>query len=360
MKKLFVLSCVALATLASCSKSEDIEAPQAQKEIAFSVATDKSRAPIAGSEFPTSLSMYVSAYNSVSKDYFKNVEFKHNDDSWKAGMYWPINGVTNFLAYAFTPAADTQTTAVMNATKAKWGDTSDANWAQQVTFDFGDKSLCYAPATVDGSTVADPMTPYVDLLYASGEQAKEKVYTPVSMTFKHTGAWVVFNVKLGSVLTGAKVTLNSFQLAKLFKGGKVVVDNTTYAGAKASWDFSGVTAADYDVESFTTLKQLKADTKDSQGNVTAKGDYTFGAIIPEQNQTAIKFEYTLASSDEDNPAFTAQTATYEYPLSRFDKWEMGKKYTYNITITFNEITITPSVENWVDVPDGGNGTDVQI
>ena len=159
MKKLFVLSCVALATLASCSKSEDIEAPQAQKEIAFSVATDKSRAPIEDERFPTTLSMYVSAYNSVSKDYFKNVEFKHNSGTWKAGMYWPINGVTNFLAYAFTPAADTQTTAVMDADDAKWGDTSGANWAQQVTFDFGDKSLYYKPATVDGSTVADPMTP---------------------------------------------------------------------------------------------------------------------------------------------------------------------------------------------------------
>ena len=78
MKKLFVLSCVALATLASCSKSEDIEAPQAQKEIAFSVATDKSRAPIADATFPTSLSMYVSAYNSVSKDYFKNVAFSYD------------------------------------------------------------------------------------------------------------------------------------------------------------------------------------------------------------------------------------------------------------------------------------------
>ena len=101
MKKLFVLSCVAHATLASCSKSEDIEAPQAQKEIAFNVATDKSRAPIENATFPTTLSMYVSAYNSVSKDYFKNVAFSYSYDQsgtkWKAGMYWPINGVTNFL-----------------------------------------------------------------------------------------------------------------------------------------------------------------------------------------------------------------------------------------------------------------------
>ena len=110
MKKLFVLSCVALATLASCSKSEDIEAPQAQMEIAFSVATDKSRAPIEDDEFPTSLSMYVSAYNSVSGKYFKGVEFSKDasETTWKAGKYWPVNGITSFLAYAYTPTANSK------------------------------------------------------------------------------------------------------------------------------------------------------------------------------------------------------------------------------------------------------------
>lgn len=329
MKKLFVLSCVALATLASCSKSEDIEAPQAQKEIAFNVATDKSRAPISGTDFPA-IPMYVSAYNSVGGKYFEGKTFTKDVDVWKGGQYWPINGVTSFLAYAVNPSTDAAKAVVGTAT---WGD----KYADKVEFSVADGF--YNSSETD-------TTPYTDLLYASGEQAKEKDYTSVSMTFKHTGAWVVFNVKLGADLTGAKVTLNKFQLANIFKGGKLVVDNTTYAGAKASWDFEGVRAADYDVQSFTTLTQLKADTKDPQGNVTAKGDYTFGAIIPEQNQTAIKFNYTLASSDTDNPAFTAQTATYEYPLSRFDKWVMGKKYVYDITITFNEIEIKPSVTDW--------------
>ena len=338
MKKLFVLSCVALATLASCSKSEDIEAPQAQKEIAFSVATDKSRAPIEGTSFGDNQKIYVSAYNSVSGKYFKGVEFSKKDASgtWKAGKYWPVNGVTSFLAYAATSDV-----AAFNPT---WG---DDKYADKVEFDISNGFF---------KSETDVTTPYIDLLYASGEQAKEKDYTKVPMTFKHTGAWVVFNVKLGADLTGAgaKVTLNTFQLANLFKGGKLVVDNTTYAGAKASWTFtpsndpSNPNPADYDVQSFTAK------------DLSSTNAYEFGAIIPEQNQTAIKFNYTLASSDTNTPAFTAQTATYEYPLSRFDKWEMGKKYTYNITITFNEITITPSVENWVDVPDGGNGTDVQI
>lgn len=310
MKKLFVLSCVALATLASCSKSEDIEAPQAQKEIAFSVATDKSRAPIEGTSFDDGQKIYVSAYNSVSGKYFKGVEFRKeaSETTWKAGKYWPVNGVTSFLAYAAT-----------GDVTATWGE----KYADKVEFTLNDG---FYNSSESGKT------PYIDLLYASGEQAKEKDYKEVSMKFEHTGAWVVFNVKLDSDLDGATVTLNSFQLAKLFKGGKVVVDNTTYAGAKASWDFTGVAAADYGVESFTASKELSATP------------YEFGAIIPEQNQTAIKFNYTLSS---DNQAFDAQIVNFEYPLSRFEKWEMGKKYVYNITITFKEIEIKPSVTEWV-------------
>ena len=315
MKKLFVLSCVALATLASCSKSEDIEAPQAQKEIAFSVATDKSRAPIEGTSFGDNQKIYVSAYNAVSGKYFSGVGFSKAGATWKAGKYWPVNGVTSFLAYAAT--------SDVTSFNPTWG----AKYADNVEFDIA--SGFYKSET--GTT-----TPYIDLLYASGEQKAEKDYSSVSMKFNHTGAWVVFNVKLASDLTGAKVTLNSFQLANLFKGGKVVVDNTTYAGAKASWDFTGVAAADYGVESFTASKELSATP------------YEFGAIIPEQNQTAIKFNYTLSST---GAAFDAQTVDFEYPLSRFDKWEMGKKYVYNITITFKEIEIAPSVTDWVDTTD---------
>ena len=312
MKKLFVLSCVALATLASCSKSEDIEAPQAQKEIAFSVATDKSRAPIEGTSFDDGQKIYVSAYNSVSGKYFSGVAFSKKDgDTWKAGKYWPVNGVTSFLAYAATGDVTSFTPT--------WGD----KYADKVEFDISNGFF---------NSEAGAETPYIDLLYASGEQAKEKDYKEVSMKFEHTGAWVVFNVTLKDDLDNATVTLNTFQLANLFKGGKVVVDNTTYAGAKASWVFSG-DAADYDVQSFTASTEL------------TKGGYTFGAIIPEQNQTAIKFNYTLSS---DNQAFDAQTVDFEYPLSRFNKWEMGKKYVYDITITFDEITINPSVEKWTE------------
>lgn len=312
MKKLFVLSCAVLATLASCSNSEDVEATKSQKEIAFNIVADKSRAAIEGTSFSDDQVIYVSAYNSISQNYFKGVAFtKNSEGKWTGGQYWPISGVTNFLAYAAT--------ADVTSFNPTWG----TNYADGLTF------------TVDSFYKAESdKTPYIDLLYASGEQKSEKDYSSVAMNFKHTGAWIVFNVKLAEDLADAEVTLNKFWLTKIFKGGTLSIDNTKYPGAKAAWAFSG-DAADYLVEGFTAQAVSKTTP------------YEFGVIIPEQNQTAIKFEYTLASTAV-TPAFTPQTAVYEYPLSRFEKWEMGKKYVYNVTISFNEITIEPSVENWTE------------
>ena len=312
MKKLLFISGLAVAVLASCSKTETAE-PQ-QKEIAFSVAADKAtKAPLEGTTFADGQKIYVSAYNSVSGKYFEGVEFSKGTDTWKAGKYWPVNGVTSFLAYAAT-----------DAVTATWGD----NYADKVSFDLAD-GFFKADATA--------ATPYTDLLYANGEQKAEKDYSTIPMTFKHAGAWVLFNVKLNADLNGATVNLDKFQLANIFKGGKFTVDNTSYT-LKADWDFTAGTAADYDVESFTA-KALSST------------DYTFGAIIPEQAQTSIKFQYTLSGQGFDD-----QTVPYEHFLNRFEKWEMGKKYVYNINISLNEIEIEPSVSNW----DAKTGVGIEI
>ncbi|MGN0212273.1 MAG: fimbrillin family protein [Muribaculaceae bacterium] len=328
MKKTIFISCLAVVALASCSKSEDLEPSQAQKEIAFSVATDKlSRAPITGAAFAADQKIYVSATNSVSGNYFENVAFAKDASTWKAGKVWPVNGVTSFLAYAFTPA----TNSAMDESTAVWG----TKLAESVEFDLSAKSLYSeaAAATTDlpaGSTDAD-FTPYVDLLYANADQTKEGVYNTVPMTFSHTGAWIVFNVKAVGLLSGATLTLNTFDIAKIFKGGKLTIDNTVVGGAKASWDFSTLTAADYAVESFPQTSGVVLD-----------GSYkTFGVIVPEQNQTAFNFKYTLASTGA-----TDQVVNYVHNLNRFDKWQMGKKYVYNITISFTEIEIEPSVTDW--------------
>lgn len=287
------------------------------------MATDKSRAPIPGTSFTDDQKIYVSAYNSVSGEYFKGVEFAKDaaGTTWKGDKYWPVNGVTSFLAYAATADVTSYTPT--------WGD----KYADKVVFTLNNGFYNR------GETGT---TPYIDLLYASGEQAKEKDYTSVSMKFKHTGAWVVFNVKLKNSFTTSNTTLtmNSFELAKIYKSGILTVDNSIVGGAKASWAFTD-DAADYAVESFPQTTGLEI----------TDSEQTFGAIIPEQNQTAIKFKYTLSGDNIKD-----QVVDYEFPLSRFDKWEMGKKYVYNITITFKEIEIAPEVTDW-GTP---NNTDIAI
>ena len=348
MKKSILAVSVAALFFTACSNSEDFETPQPQKEIALNpVAQKATRTPIEGTDFTKTLSIYVSAWNSVSKDYFKNIEFKKGTESsettWKAGKLWPVNGVTSFLAYAFTPA--TQTTPVMDEETAVWGN-SGSDWAKQVSFDLSSNSLCYNPVAAEGTDVATEAngTPYVDLLYANADQTEEKDYTTVNMEFKHSGAWIVFNVKLDPTndlsTQKSKLTVNNFELVNIHKGGTLTIDNKIVGGAQASWDLTTCAAADYQVESFP-----QANTDLTKGLVLTTTDQTFGVILPEQQQTAIRFKYTLSSTDSP-AAFTPQTVTYTYPLDRFNKWEMGKKYVYNITLTFKEIEITPSVTDW--------------
>lgn len=352
MKKSILVLSVAALFFAACSNSEDFETPQPQKGIALNPVTQKAtRTPIKGTSFDGDQKIYVSAWNSVSKDYFKNIEFSKDASgtTWKAGQLWPINGITSFLAYAFTPASN----SVMNGNTAVWG-VSDQDWAKSISFAFVDNSsspsaektlfhgtasagavqTCSTTPSVDEQQEG---TPYVDLLYANADQTKEKEYSAVNMEFKHSGAWIVFHVKLGTDISASNAALkiNTFKLLNVHTGGTLNIDNKVVGGAKATWDFGTIAAADYGVESFPQTSGLELD---GTTNI-----YAFGAILPEQQQTAIQFEYTLSST---SGAFTAQTATYTHNLDRFNKWEMGKKYVYNITINFSEIEIAPTVTDW--------------
>ena len=359
MKKSILAVSVAALFFTACSNSEDFDTPQTQKEIALNpVAQKATRTPIEGASFAADQKIYVSAWNSVSGDYFTNIEFTKNasasGSTWKSGQLWPINGITSFLAYAFNQNAEDSElgynySAVDVNSKATWGDGSK-DYAKTLTIDFGNNSLCYKKAAAGGTSVSTSTpTPYVDLLYANADQTKEKDYSTVSMKFQHTGAWIEFNVKLKDNLSNATLIINNFSLLNVHKGGKLTIDNTIAGGAKASWDFTSCAAADYKVESFP---QTPSSTL-NKGLTLSNTQQTFGVILPEQQQTAIQFKYTLSSTASPE-AFKAQTATYTHNLDRFEKWEMGKKYVYNITISFKEIEIQPSVTDW------GTSTDATV
>ena len=105
MKKHIILTCMALATLASCSYNELKEAAPA-KTIGF-----RTPAITKGSELNRSnlKEFYVTALMQDGKPYFENVKFMDVVDYFTSNpsYYWPSDD-TRLAFYAYAPALDIQ------------------------------------------------------------------------------------------------------------------------------------------------------------------------------------------------------------------------------------------------------------
>ena len=126
MKKFYVFAAVAIAALASCTKSEVVY-NQEQQEIGFRQFTGAmTKADPSTTALPTGTSMGVFSYLSGTEtEYFKNAEFacKSGATKWsgKTPYYWPLQGTLDFVLYAPHQASGvtyTPRTKVLNVTIA--------------------------------------------------------------------------------------------------------------------------------------------------------------------------------------------------------------------------------------------------
>lgn len=67
-------------------------------------------------------------------------------------------------------------------------------------------------------------------------------------------------------------------------------------------------------------------------------------LIPAQAKSDIVIEYVLAGQNK--------VLEYRYPLNTGSKWEMGNKYIYDIDFVITEITVNPTVKEFVAQFDG--------
>lgn len=83
--------------------------------------------------------------------------------------------------------------------------------------------------------------------------------------------------------------------------------------------------------------------------------------IPQEfaDDATITVNYTIKTTVHDNGTDSTVEDNCTKTISikdKFSKWEMGKKYTFNITFALDEITWDPAVEKWEDV----NSSDITI
>lgn len=366
MKKLFYFAAAAVA-LAACAKNEVIPVNSGEnQEITFNVAPKTKANDTRGHENFEPGKVFASwAYylgpkktwkddSAEAKEYISGATIKYNDtdNAWKAEQpyYWPKDGGTlTFFAYSLNKGdLDFKTVNV-----------DGANVKRSIVACHSNTGIfAYIDLSVDKNVdflVADPAKDKK----SNVDEGKHFV-DGVPTLFRHKLSYVIFNVKTDkdySVYSVAKktFTLKSIKFNNVSNvGGYRDFPSTTAPIIKAGFTPDGVTTVNYTsgsaesfaqvitsensgispIDNFLYIPQTFAD------NATIEVVYTITTKVPESDDVV----ETVTKTIQLNTLFSTNTGG----------WEMGKKYTINLTFTLDEILWDPAVQEWEDVNIGAD------
>ena len=327
MKKL-LLSILAVAALASCSKNEAFYT-EVDSEIKLNPVTSVSTkatdyAPVYGSidgtTYPPSERFKVTAYwtnpgkaDQTNVTYLDDVVFTNKGQYWGGTntYYWPKNGYLQFSCYS--PATVAKPTHVVTTDTYTF-----ANYTQSTNTDETIDFLV-APTTV-GYTA---------------ETATENV----SVVFEHALSWITIQLK-------AKTA----EAAEAFTVHDLIINNVLTQGTLTAAMKDGIQYEEWsDKATEANMEVVKGDDIAVGVDAAVAEDTPQGTVVIPQVPTTLTINYTQ-NEMEGTPELTGQTITV--PLVLADEannfWEPGKHYIYTVIFDLDEILINPSVVDWED------------
>ena len=342
MKKLIVLLS-AVAALAACSKNEVVPAVSGENvEISYKVAPRTKADPQA---FDThnvfaSWAYYLpsgkwDANRTEAKEYISNSEISFNDGVWKnkdISHYWPNGGNLTFFAYSLN----------RNNLELKHEETGHSYPIE-----------CHNADNAYGinATIDLKENKNLDLLVAEiakDRTQNEKFYSlnGVPTLFKHKFSRIQFAVKKKEEYTGATITLNS-----------IIFNNVAYTGhycqfnkEKGNVTFTQDYCKEGDVRAsivYTTTDL--ADTSATDYAPVTETDETNYIYMPqdfknvtEDKIATIEVKYTVTDKEGISKTYTKTLKVKDI----FDSWKIGKRYTFNLMFSLNEINWAPAVGDW--------------
>lgn len=320
MKKLFIIAAAASVTLASCVKNEPVASVEALDEISFE-APVLAPAVKANTALPTSETFVVWAHptaavwgtgSALGAVYMNGVEVSYQTSVWKAkeGKYfWPKSGYLQFSAY--TPKV------------------TDTGFA----------------AAVDNNGIT--FTDYV----ANNTAARDLMFSERTYDKQGNDVEIVFNHALSAInFTFVKTTDANFTIKS------VAITNV---GSKSSFDQNLAVAAGALTTAAAEWATTTAPLTYSVYSGTFAVPSTAGAptltewyLIPQEfdseSTAAIVVTYTQEGFGE-----TVFTATHKLAES---EWEIGKRYTYNVSFGATEIHFAPEETEWTPATITGHPT----
>ena len=355
MKKLIVLFS-AVAALAACSKNEVVPAVSGENvEISYKVAPRTKADPQA---FDTKNVFASWAYYLPSGKWDANWEVRkdakpyigeehvgstisYKDGVWKdqnTSYYWPKGGKLTFFAYS------------LNSNTLRNQDHTD-------TFFYCENDENAYGISGILNLEAHPNTDFLVADIATDKTTNESKYnfTGVPTLFKHRLSRIKFAVKKKADYENATITLNSITFNKLING-------MTYTQFHKSGDgFS---------EYMNTDKASRSTQVYTQTNFEVAS--TEFVSIPDANEVRyIYIPQDFENVTDESKIATIEvkyTVTYKNGISEnctktlnvkniFNSWEMGKRYTFNLIFSLDEIKWAPAVGDWVD---GNKANDAEI
>lgn len=332
MKKVLFIA-LAAAALAACTKTEANYT--ASQEISFMpVSKFDTKAAVEGDEFTADQNFYVFANTTNEALYFTKVLFKPTSSTTTEGLtiysgnpaqYWPNTTPLKFAGYTAS------------------GNTETAEHQLHKSFE-NLKVIGYIqpqPTVVDAKN---------DLMWffecGANNEGYLKTTAPVTPVMKHACSWITINVMADDELVEYWKDLKviNIHFVNLHEKGTVTFPNA--ANGIASWDFTDMTVTPY-VNILTASKSV-AETPALVKDLVEFADVPKNTIVLPQTPTNLSITYSYTT-----PAgVTGFTETKVLPLD-YDgvdgtntEWAPGKHYTYNLTLTAEEIKIAPSSTDW--------------
>lgn len=353
MKKLIVLFS-AVAALAACSKNETVPAVSGENvEISYKVAP---RTKADAQTFDTknvfaSWAYYLPSGKNWSADWegvrknakpyigeeFVGSTISYKDGVWKdqnTSYYWPKGGSLTFFAYSF------------NRGNLDLIHDSGNTWPIVC---HNDQNAYGINATID---LKDNKN--LDLLVAeiaADKTQNDNIYSlnGVPTLFKHKFSRIQFAVKKKEEYKGATITLNSITFNNVAHAGHYSQFNKEKGDVEFTQDYCK--AADLRTSLVYTTTDLEVTSATKYAPVT-ETDETYYIYMPQdfknvteaKNIATIEVKYTVTFKEGISRSYTKTL----YVKNIFDKWEVGKRYTFNLIFSLDEIRWAPAVGDWED------------
>lgn len=355
MKKLIVLFS-AVAALAACSKNEVVPAVSGENvEISYKVAPRTKAEPQA---FDTKNVFASWAYYLPSGKWDANWEVRkdakpyigeehvgstisYKDGVWKdqnTSYYWPKGGKLTFFAYS------------LNSNTLRNQDHTD-------TFFYCENDENAYGISGILNLEAHPNTDFLVADIATDKTTNESKYnfTGVPTLFKHRLSRIKFAVKKKADYANATITLNSITFNKLING-------MTYTQFHKSGDgFSEYMNTDKASRSTQVYTQTNFEVASTEFVSIPDANEVRYIYIPQDFENVtdeskiatieVKYTVTYKNGISENCTKTLNVKNF------FNSWEMGKRYTFNLIFSLDEIKWAPAVGDWVD---GNKANDAEI